>query len=308
MNSPLSPVAEAMQYRPEQAVDGVAIVTASYAPDFERCRLLCETVDRFATGFSKHYLLVEHGDVGRFRALESAHRIVVDERDLLPPWLHSLRDPTSLFRRRVWLSARTMPLRGWHVQQLRRIAIAAHAGEEVLVYCDSDVAFLKPFDCGAFARDRQVRLFRREGVIGKDSPADHVSWSRNAATVLGIDTPAVSPHDYIATLIAWRRATVVAMCRRIEAETGRHWVAALGAKRKFSECMLYGRYVDEVLRGEGHFHGREEFCRTHWKGAPMSDDEFNAFIDGMGAGQVAIGMQSFIGTDLGRIRRLLATR
>jgi hypothetical protein len=46
-----------------------AIVTASYAPDFERCRLLCETMDRFVSGFSKHYLLVEHGDVATFRAL-----------------------------------------------------------------------------------------------------------------------------------------------------------------------------------------------------------------------------------------------
>jgi hypothetical protein len=302
------PDTEAIQHRSEHAVPSAAIVTASYAPDFERCRLLCETVDRFVTGFSKHYLLVEHGDVGRFRALESTRRVVVDERDLLPSWLHSLCDPTSLFRRRVWLSARTMPLRGWHVQQLRRIAIAAHAGEEVLVYCDSDVAFLKPFHCGAFARDGRVRLFRREGVIEKDSPAEHVAWSRNAATVLGIQAPAVSPHDYIATLIAWRRATVVAMCRRMEDETGRHWVAALGARRKFSECMLYGRYVDEVLGGEGHFHGREEFCRIHWNGAPMSDNEFEAFVEGMGTEQVAVGMQSFIGTDLGRIRRILPSR
>lgn len=308
MNGPLVPLTKAMRNLPERAVPDAAIVTASYAPDFERCRLLCETVDRFVTGFSKHYLLVEHGDVARFRALETARRVVVDERDLLPSWLHSMRDPTSLFRRRVWLSARTMPLRGWHVQQLRRIAIAAHAAEEVLIYVDSDVVFLKPFDCGAFARDGQVRLFRREGVIGRESPAEHITWSRNAAAVLGIAAPAVSPHDYIATLIAWRRAAVAGMCRRIEDVTGHHWVAALGARRKFSECMLYGRYVDEVVGGEEHFHGREEFCRIHWNGAPMSDDEFSTFIDGMGAEQVAIGMQSFIGTDLGRIRRILASR
>ena len=49
-----------------------ALVTASYAPDFERCRLLCETVDQYVTGFSHHYILVEHNDVAQFRALESA--------------------------------------------------------------------------------------------------------------------------------------------------------------------------------------------------------------------------------------------
>lgn len=283
-----------------------AIVTASYAPDFDRCRLLCETMDRFVTGASKHYLLVEHGDVAQFRVLESARRVVVDERDLLPSWLHSFRDPTSFFRRRVWLSARTMPLRGWHVQQLRRIAIAAHAGEEILVYCDSDVAFLKFFDCGAFSRDGLVRLFRRDNVLEKADASEHVTWSRNAGAALAIAAPEVSPHDYIATLIAWRRSAVAGMCRRIEDQTGRHWASALGLQRRFSECMLYGRYVDEVRGCEGHFHGSEEFCRVHWTGRPMSDAEFHAFVDSMGAEQVAIGMQSFIGTDLGRIRGLLA--
>lgn len=307
MNSRFDPEGAVGAHRlPVRPAFDAAIVTASYAPDFERCRLLCETMDRFVTGVARHYLLVEHGDVAQFRTLESPYRIVVDERDLLPSWLHSFRDPTSLFRRRVWLSGRTMPLRGWHVQQLRRIAIAAHAAEDVLVYCDSDVAFLKPFDCAAFSRDRQVRLFRRDDALAGTGPREQATWSRNAGAALGIAQPAVSPHDYIATLIAWRRSTVAGMCRRIEAETGRHWASALGMRRKFSECMLYGRYVDEVLGGEGHFHASEEFCRVHWTGAPMSDAEFDAFVDGMAPEQVAIGMQSFIGTDLGRIRRHLA--
>src|SRR5690242_7580212 len=43
-----------------------AIVTASYGPDFERCRLLCETIDRFVTGMSQHYILVEERDVAQF--------------------------------------------------------------------------------------------------------------------------------------------------------------------------------------------------------------------------------------------------
>ena len=61
-----------------------AIVTASYAPDFERCRLLCETIDRHVTGVPRHYILVEQRDVALFRQLETGNRTVVDERDLLP--------------------------------------------------------------------------------------------------------------------------------------------------------------------------------------------------------------------------------
>ena len=141
------------------------LVTPSYAGDFERCRLLCESIDRFVTGFEKHYLLVAGFDVGLFRQLESPRRVVIDERDLLPPWLHSLRDPTSLFRRHVWLSMRTPPLRGWHVQQLRRIAIAGKVTQSAILYCDSDVIFLRPFDLSSLWRDGMLRFYRQDGAL-----------------------------------------------------------------------------------------------------------------------------------------------
>lgn len=282
-----------------------AFVTASYAPDFERCRLLCETMDELVSGHSGHYLLVESGDVPLFRQLQSGNRRVIDERELLPGWLHPMRDPTSMFRRRIWLSLRVPPLRGWHVQQLRRIAIAEHVGENVLVYCDSDVAFVRPFDVGAFARDGNVRLFRRDGALAGQTGTDHVAWSRNAGRALGIEQPETSQHDYITTLMAWRTSAAIAMCRRIEAVHSRGWTEVVASRRKFSECMLYGRFVDEVIEDEGHFVSGEQFCHVHWTGAPLDDAQFAAFVAGMAPHQVALGMQSFIGTDMGRIRRLL---
>lgn len=281
-----------------------AMVTASYAPDFERCRLLCETVDRHVTGMAHHYILVEHRDVSLFRQLETSRRSVIDERDLLPRWLRAYDDPFSLFRRRVWLSFKTMPLRGWHVQQLRRIAIAGHAGEDILVFCDSDVVFLKPFDCAAFRQGNKVRLFRRDNALLSRDHDNHSVWSKNAARALAIAAPAVSPHDYISTLIAWRRQSVLDMCAHIEAAHGRHWVQVIGSDRRFSECMLYGRFIDEVTDGHNHFHGGQEFCRVHWTGQPLSDAQFATFVGDMGPEQVAIGMQSFIGTDLALIRQL----
>ena len=288
------------------ADDGTtAIVTASYAPDLERCRLLCETIDRFVTGASHHYILVEQRDVPLFRQLQTRDRTIVSERDLLPGWLRPFDDPLSLFRRRVWLSLKTQPLRGWHVQQLRRIAIAAHVGQSALVYCDSDVAFIKPFDCRVFRRNGLVRLFRRDdGIAGALS--DQKIWSENAGTALGIAASRPSPHDYIATLIAWRRETVEAMCSRIEQVHSKHWVEAVASARKFSECIMYGRFVDDVIGGAGHFHGSEEFCRVQWFGTAHSEAELRAFIAEVTPEQAAIGMQSFIGTDVSSIRRLLA--
>jgi hypothetical protein len=291
---------------PRQSAAQAAMITASYAPDFERCRLLCETMDRHVSGHTKHYILVEGRDVALFRQLESSHRHVVDERDLLPSWLRSYWDPFSLFRKRIWLSLRAKPLRGWHVQQLRRIAIATHLDEEALVFCDSDVAFIRPFDLSVFVRDDKVRLFRRDDEVEKLTFEGHRHWHRNAADLLAIAEPKVSPHDYISTLIAWRRETVNEMCRHIEKVNGTSWVEAIASERRFSECTIYGRYVDEVTGGAKHFLGREEYCHIQWFGTPHSDDELRAFIDTISLEQVAIGMQSFIGTDIGRLRRLIA--
>lgn len=281
-----------------------ALVTASYLPDLERCRLLCETVDLFVTGHGHHYLLVAGDDVQTFRQLEGPRRTVVDERDILPSWLKSFRDPFSGFSRRVWLSARTAPLRGWHVQQLRRIAIAGHVSEEGLIACDSDVAFLRPFDCASVWRDGDIRLFRRDDELRRDDLPNQRVWSANAGRALGLADP--GRHDYIGTVIAWRRDAVLAMQERLAEVSGRDWVAAVGARRQFSECMLYGRFVDEVAGGRGHFHASSELCKVYWMGPVPSEDEFRRFVADMSPDQVAIGMQSFVGADLGMIRRLLA--
>ncbi len=281
-----------------------AMVTPSFSLDFERCRLLCETVDAHVSGMEHHYLLVEHRDVKQFRQLESARRTVVDERDLLPSWLHVFDDSFGSRRRRIWLSLRTLPLRGWHVQQLRRIAIASKVDVDTLVYCDSDVVFLKPFDLGAFHSPQGTRLFRRDDALLDERYATHRIWSRNAGRSLGIADVGGSAHDYITTLIAWDRATVVAMAAHIEDVHARNWVEVIGGSRRYSECIIYGRFVDEVLGGAGHWHDSREFCRVHWTGDPLTDEAFEAFVAGMEPSQVAIGMQSFIGTDMARIRRL----
>ena len=257
------------------------------------------------TGAPRHYILVEQRDVALFRQLETRDRMIVSERDLLPGWLRPYNDPLSLFRRRIWLSLKTQPLRGWHVQQLRRIAIAAHVREDALIYFDSDVAFIKPFDCRVFWRDGLVRLFRRDdGIAGALS--DQEIWSQNAGTALGIAAliaVAARLHcdaDRLAARDASRQCAVTSrQC------TSKHWVEAVASVRKFSECIMYGRYVDDVIGGAGHFHGSEEFCHVQWFGTPHSDEEISAFIAEIRPEQVAIGMQSFIGTDIARLRRLL---
>jgi hypothetical protein len=49
----------------------IAFVTPTYAGDFERCRLLCESFDRMAKEDFVHYLLVADHDLALFKPFES---------------------------------------------------------------------------------------------------------------------------------------------------------------------------------------------------------------------------------------------
>ena len=52
-----------------------AVVTASYAADFERCRLLGDSMDARLEGDWTHYILVERRDLERFSALSGPRRV-----------------------------------------------------------------------------------------------------------------------------------------------------------------------------------------------------------------------------------------
>ncbi|KQT52359.1 hypothetical protein ASG43_20095 [Aureimonas sp. Leaf454] len=283
-----------------------ALVTASYRGDLERCRLLCESIDARVSGYTRHLILVEAADLALFRPLAGPRREIVSERELLPSWLRAFPDPSAWGRRRLWLSPFGPPLRGWHVQQLRRIAIAALLDERVMVSLDSDVVFVRPFDVGVLEPAGATEFYRQPHSIPLDDPAyqHHRAWSRRAAELLGLSAPLETQTDYIATVIAWRTASVRAMTAHIEAVTGKSWMRALVGSRSLSECMLYGRFVEEVeRRPDLHQPSTLKRCRIYWNGAALGEGALSDFTAALEPEQVAVGIQSFTGTDPVLIRR-----
>jgi Family of unknown function (DUF6492) len=280
-----------------------ALLTPSYRGDFERCRLLCASVDRFVTSLSTHYLLVDDRDVAMFRALEGPRRRVISERELLPSWLPSWPDPMSRGRRRIWtgpgaLVRGVMPLRGWHIQQLMKLSVPMLIDDEILLYADSDVVFLKPYDLASQISDGRVRLFRKPcGVT--TSMANHVAWSRRAATALGLPEPTFPADDYVNNLVSWSNANVRKLHAHIEAVSGRHWISAVTAGRGFSEWIIYGQFVHDVLgASSGHAESASELVKTYWF---EHEVDLAALAPGrlaMEGGEVALGVQSFIGVSV----------
>ncbi|MBO6639266.1 MAG: hypothetical protein JJ920_16395 [Roseitalea sp.] len=280
-----------------------AIVTASHAPDFARCAILCESIDRYVTGHSMHYLLVDNVDAPLFRRLEGPKRRVVTETELLPWWLKRVPASLSPGGRRIWVAPRTLPLHGWHVQQIKRIAIARLVDDDGLLYCDSDTVFVKPFDVSAIWTGDDIRLFRAtDGALS--ALKDHAHWITHAGETLGIAPAERTNHDYIAQFVTWRRQTVIDMCDHMERLHGRHWVSVIGRSRRFSECMIYGAYVEQVLDGAGHAPTAETLCPMQWFDPAPTDEELAAVVRNLKPFQVGVGVQSFIAIEPERFRAL----
>ena len=285
----------------------VALVTPSFSGDVERARLLCETIDARVSNVSHHYILVDPLDVDLFRSFEGPRRTVVDERDILPLRFRIVR----MRGRRLWLawSRGFRALRGWHVQQLRRIAIAHHVSEPALLYCDSDMAFVRAFDTADLWQDHRLRLYRVPGGIHDalpDAHRDHLQWTRWAHRLNGLSPPAFPAPDYINNLVSWRTDHVRSMCREVEDRFGTDWASAVSRQRSFSECQIYGAYVSEVRRTVGHWATERPLCRTYWSGSSLDEESLREFIAQADADQVAVGIQSFTRTDIGLIRDVVA--
>ena len=75
--------------------------------------------------------------------------------------------------------------------------------------------------------------------------------------------------------------------------------------RKFSECIMYGRYVDDVPAAPAISMARRNSATSNGPARRIRMKRSARFIAEMRPEQVAIGMQSFIGTDIARLRRLL---
>jgi len=249
-----------------------AIVTPSFRLDFERCALLCESVQRFVAPAVRHYLVIDRRDVEMFRPLSNARTEIVVVEDVIPWWI--MRVPGV---RKYWLSLCTVPVRNWILQQLVKLSLPLHVKEDVLLYTDSDTFFRQNFDPLTLERDGRVPLFVEYGQRGKIPSNDR--WHSIAAGVFGLLVKADYDTNYIGNVIPWRRENVLKMHRHIEEKAGMAWQRVLAGKLYFSEYILYGMYCETVLGFEAAEHWPDSTLRTHthWETTPLDRAQLATF-------------------------------
>lgn len=289
-----------MPTQPPANLTEMSLITPSYGPDFERCRLLCESVDRFARN-TTHYLVVDRRDERLFTPLGSPLRRIVTVESILPWWI--FRVPGA---RRWWMSLRTRPLRNWILQQLVKLSMSEAVGTELMVYADSDVTFVRPFGPERFVEEDRVRLNRV-----KYESAQHRQWLDVAANVLGdvarADIPAA---NYVASLVTWRRSVLRRMHERITQRHGRSWLRTMAGQQAFSEYMVYGLFVENVLGFDaaGHAPMDSPILALSWGQDLSSEAGVDRFLDGIREGDIGVMIHSKDAIPLNRYAPKLRAR
>ncbi|UGY19851.1 DUF6492 family protein [Bradyrhizobium septentrionale] len=284
----------------------VALLTPTYGRDLEICTLLCESVDRHVTSFSRHYLLVPDCDLPLFAPLASERRIIIPASSFLPDWLRPLPRVIQRKRRQFWWSLRAKPVNGWHVQQILKIAATITLPYERFCILDSDIVFFRDFDLARFQYPNTIPLLKMADAVTADQPR-HSRWLATSHQLIGLPTPPFPAPDFIGHIIFWDKQTTRALAERIEAVSGMSWIEALCRTREFSEYLLYGFFIiNDEASALRHSVVPKTQCVSYWDDPTLSKDELTRLLLRANKDDVAFSIASFSGTPVATIREVVA--
>jgi hypothetical protein len=282
----------------------LAILTPSYAPDFDSFAALHASILRFTDPAVVHYVVVPDEDVPLFATLSSSRMVLLGYKQVLPSSFRS----TAWFARAVTaiprvprgarfiavnLSHPWPPLRGWVLQQVVKLSVAVRMECDTLLVIDSDAQLIRPVAEEAFATATAVRFYRRPGAITADMTR-HVGWHSTARRMLGARPDGPPPYaDPIGSLISWDPDVVRQCTGRLAEVSGRDWETTVSREWDFSEYVLYGEYLSEFgTPTQLSFTADDTLCHSHWDPHPLDMEGARRFLDSLDARAVAVHIQS----------------
>jgi hypothetical protein len=145
----------------------LAVITPSYAPDLELCRDLNASVLAHTPASTVHYIITPQRDLSLFSALQGQRTHVWSVDQLIPRYF------VGLPRANFWLNLRrpVPPVRGWVMQQVVKLQVAAQIEADVLLSVDSDVVFVRPATAETFQQDGRICLYRKDAGVDESLPA-----------------------------------------------------------------------------------------------------------------------------------------
>jgi hypothetical protein len=252
----------------------MAVITKSYAPDFELCADLNRSVLDHSSDSVNHHIIVPRSDLKLFGRLAGPRTHIRCETEFLPGSFAPM--PFRNFT--INLSRPFPPVRGWILQQVIKLAAVASSEDDIVLVADSDVRFIRPFGADTFVRNGAVRFYRKPNYVTDRLPR-HLAWHRVSRSLLGLRQVDPPHADYISAMVACDPAIVRKMLDRVTATANCSWATAIAKQLHFSEWTLYGVFIDEGIGASANsFISDDPLCRAYWDEVPLNSDEAIGFL------------------------------
>lgn len=229
----------------------IAFVTQSYKDDYNECRLLCESIDKFCSDI-EHFIFVNDEDYSMFESL-SYKRHHVFKKSVILPW-YLFRFPPKIMGHHFHLSLCTIPVREWIVQQICKLGVFEILDNSVdaVFNIDSESVFMKPFDISLYIQNGKYMMYRDNYT---EEPS-HNDYCKAAAKLLKLspEQEKAFRYNYMNTPVCFQRDNVKDLLERIASNDVFHsWKHALCNTYRFSEYYTYAIYTEEFLNMRNHF-------------------------------------------------------
>lgn len=267
------------------------LVTPSYAPDFERCKKMVESCSEWVSSFDEHLILVDRDDMSLFKPLQNSNVRVLCKNDFLSDKLYQIP-----LQKRWWISNCSLPVRGWILQQVIKIAVAKASSSDAVVFADSDLVFIRPLDLNELWHKDRLRLYRSERGPNQYQDRRYQNWYGFAAKALDLGDAQAQSGAYITQLATMRPDTVRLLCTYLENRYQKPWQQLLLNTWDFSEYVLYGLLVEKLGPGySGHYLDSSQLCHSSWFYDIETKKDLDQFVSKVGPNHRAIHLQSNLG-------------
>lgn len=228
----------------------IAIVTQSYKNDFKECRLLCESMDKFAPEID-HFIFVNDEDYEMFQSLAYGKHHIFRKSTVLPKYL--VRVPFKFMGHHFHVSPFTIPVREWIIQQICKLGVFEVIGDQydATFNIDSETLFMRPFVQSEWEKDGKFLLYRKKNI---DEPS-HDEYVRSAKKLLKLpqSLEEIGYWNYMNTPVAFARENTKLLLDRVGKSVVGGWKRALCNTYRFSEYYTYGIFTDLELHLKNHF-------------------------------------------------------
>ena len=245
-----------------------SIVTPSYRNDFEQCKLLTESIEKFVPKDIEHYIIIPKEDLELFNTIKQERTRFLFQEDFMPKWLK----PLPFTGGKWFYSFRTYPVRGWIRQQMVKLGICEVIDSDYYIVIDSDCFFLKEFNPKNFIKDSKLPMYRE--------PEEQLSemfstWNKISFKLLGKDEDTEDNACYVGFIMFWSRSTLRKLKDELERVNNQSWMRLICNQLRFSEYTLYGNYVSRVLGIENtdQFFEERNYTVSFWEERPYSKEE-----------------------------------